>query len=569
MQPADRKAAEPTEGAREGGSGRTPSDVTTLLVELGRVVKGRQFYPDTHPQLAELFQRGLRAFQTELAGHGPLELEVRSGSFWLPEAGVAVGRGRLDELARELVVRAVRRLRFDASLDLDSFRALVQVLVTEREALEQAGGFERVFYTTARHGIQVNQVDYAALLARGEVAPAGEAGPAGEDDLPAPADAGAATAPLDPLAELLAAAATDPSKREAALEAAPLAAKPVDDRAGELVALLRELDECREDAAHRGLVGKVVEHAGALSDEGLADEGYRAILVLSAQAGDRARAAAQREAAAEGLRQLARGPRYRDLVSRGCAPGAAASIRAAQVLLQLGAAVVPTLLQDIERESDPDRRGQMSGILIAMGEKATPEIVAAIESGEPRRMRLAVRFAGEIQNPAAVPALQRVLRGSDAEMRREAAKSLVKIGDGTALECLVDALASPLGDVPSLAAFCLGVSGSPRALEALLAALRRAGRTGEFELARESIRALGRLGRPEAAPELAAVLNRVSFFQRRKLRELKLAAAAALARLPGAQAQQALAVASRSRDPRVREAASRALGRGKAEAASA
>lgn len=566
MQRADRTAAEPTERAQEGGSGRTPSDVATLLVELGRVAKGRQFYPDGHPQLGELFERGLRAFQAELARHGPLELEVRSGSFWLPEAGVAVGRGRLDELARELVVRAVRRLRFDPSLDLDSFRALVQVLVTEREALENAGGFERVLYTTARRGIQVNQVDYAALLARGALAPAGE------DDLPAlaaPGDGAPPSPAADPLAELLAAAATDPSKVEAALEAAPLEARPGDDRAAELVALLRQLDECREDVAHAGLVKQIVERAAALSDEGLADEGYRAILVFSAQAADRARSAAQREAAGTGLRELARGARYRDLVSRACAPGAAASIRAAQVLLQLGVAVVPSLLHDIEREGDPDRRGQMSGILIAMGEKATPEILAAIQSGEPRRMRLAVRFAGEIQNPAAVPALQRVLRGSDAEMRREAAKSLVKIGDPTALECLVDALASPLGDVPSLAAFCLGVSGSPRALEALLAALRRAGRTGEFELARESIRALGRLGRPEATPELAAVLSRVSFFQRRKLRELKLAAAAALARLPGSQAQQALAAASRSRDPRVREAASRALGRGKAEAASA
>jgi len=565
MQRADRTAAEPTERARESGSGRTPSDVATLLVELGRVVKGRQFYPDGHPQLGELFERGLRAFQTELAGHGPLELEVRGGSFWLPDAGVAVGRGRLDDLARELVVRAVRRLRFDASLDLDSFRALVQVLVTEREALERAGGFERVFYTAARQGVQVNQVDYAALLAKGEVAAAAD------QDLPADAaaEAGAPAAPLDPLAELLAAAATDPSKVEAALEAAPLEARPVDDRAAELVALLRELDDCREDAAHAGLVRQIVERAGALSDEGLADEGYRAILVLSAQAADRTRGAAQREAAGNGLRELAREARYRDLVSRACAPGAAASIRAAQVLLQLGAAVVPSLLHEIEHEGDPDRRGQMSGILIAIGEKATPEILAAIESDEPRRMRLAVRFAGEIQNPAAVPALQRVLRGSDAELRREAAKSLVKIGDATAVESLVDALGSPLADVPSLAAFCLGVSGSPRALEALLAALRRAGRTGEFELARESIRALGRLGRPEATPELVAVLSRFSFFQRRKLRELKLAAAAALARLPGAQAQQALAAASRSRDPRLREAAARALGRGKAEAAPA
>jgi hypothetical protein len=95
----------------------------------------------------------------------------------------------------------------------------------------------------------------------------------------------------------------------------------------------------------------------------------------------------------------------------------------------------------------------------------------------------------------------------------------------------------------------------------VLGALRRAVGRRRYDFATELVRALGRLGRPEAAADLAALLGHRGLRYRAAWRELKLAAAAALGRVPGDAAVSALGEAARSRDPQVRRAAQSALER--------
>jgi hypothetical protein len=73
------------------------------------------------------------------------------------------------------------------------------------------------------------------------------------------------------------------------------------------------------------------------------------------------------------------------------------------------------------------------------------------------------------------------------------------------------------------------------------------------------VRSLGRLGRTVCVPDLAAVLERRSVFQRKALRELKTIVVETLAKLPGEDALKALASAASSRDEAVADAARRAL----------
>jgi HEAT repeat protein len=342
----------------------------------------------------------------------------------------------------------------------------------------------------------------------------------------------------------------------------------LDERGVRLLALLRELDGCTDHARYPELAAKVAAEGAALFEAGLPDEAYRTMRVLGMHASDLSRRSApQREVAGQQLAELAKGARLEALIARACARGAEASIRASQLLLQLGTRVVPILLHRSEVEKDPDRRGQLAGILIAIGEKATPELVRAMEGIDLRRARTAARFAGEIQNPAAVATLRRLLQRPDSELRREAAKALVRIGHPSAIDALVEALERRDDGVAPLAAYCLGATTNPRAFDAMREALPRALFRGDFELARELVRAFARFGRGEAAADLAAVLRRKSWLKRRPLRELKLTAIEALAKLPGSAALRALAVAGESREPQVREAARRALARRPAQPA--
>ena len=541
--------------------GRGPADVATLLIELGRALKACRFYPPEHPARKATLDRGFRAWQSELGRAGALDLELRQRAFRIAGTSDPIGRGALDDLARELVHRAVRRIHFAPGLGAEEFAALVAVLSLDPDAVAAAGGIERAFYERSQAGgVTLNEVDYKAALERetsGEPAH-GEAGaetPGGDGTPPGGASE---TGDGDPLAALAQVQAPPDEARDGSLPSEPEA-----DRSAELVSLLRRLDECRDDQRYGELLREIAVRTASLPDERPCDDAYRAILVLSAHATESARSERQRALAEDALFQLASGPRLDDVVARACATGPLGSVRATQILLQLGAHAVPRLLDTLLRESQPERRGQLNAVLIAMGEKAMPEVKSALQAGDPERARLAARLAGEIQNPAVVPYLRNLLRDSDAplELAREAAKALVRIASPGALQTLVEALGSPRPELAAAAAVCVGASGTPRALEPLVNALRRALREGEFELAREAIRALGRLGRHEALPVLEDILTRRSLLGRRRLRDLKMAAAAAVARLPGEEARVCLERLAGRGDAQVRRAAQTALER--------
>lgn len=335
-----------------------------------------------------------------------------------------------------------------------------------------------------------------------------------------------------------------------------------DGRAEQLEATLRELSGCDDDFQYHDLARRAEQLAAALGDEGHAELAYRALVIFARHAGDDSkRTPLQRDAAMDHLGRLASGGRLADLVDRACAPHTEASLEATQVLLRLGSSVVPMLFRAAEREGDPGRRGQIQGILIAMGEAALPELMRAFESGEPAALRAAARLAGELQSPRTVPQLAALLEGPESSLRQEAAKALVRIGDARAVDVLVRGLESDVQGVPNLAAFCLGTVGSARAAEALLGALRRTVGRRRYDFATELVRALGRLGREEAAGDLAALLRHRGLRYRRAWRELKLAAATALGRLPGDTALRALGELARARDAQLRRAAQAALER--------
>jgi HEAT repeat protein len=527
------------------GRGRSPADAATLLIELGRAVKACHFYAAAHPARKATLERSFRAWRTELERRGALELEVAGGAFRL--TGETLGLGPLDELARALTEAGVARLCIQPDLGLEGFTALTAALALDPD--ERAERLALALAGLAAGGVAVEPAPGAAA----ETAAVDD-----DADLPAPKRQ---TTNVDPLAALggLLRADTDESCDGA------LRPEPEPDRGAELVSRLRSLDECRDDARYAALLQAIATDTAALAGAGgsAADDVYRSILVLSAHATDSIRSERQRTLSEDLLFQLATNERLADVVQRACAPGPMVSVRATQILLQLGAHAVPHLLDALLSADDPERRGRINAILIAMGEKTVPEVQASLERQEPERARVAARLAGETQNPALVPYLRNVLREptTSLELSKECAKALVKIGTRSAEQALLEALASPRAELATVAASCAGTTGSTRAFDGLVGALRRALRDDRLELAREAIRGLGRLGRAEALPVLEEILGRRSWLGRRKLRELQLAAAGAVGHIPGEAARACLQRAATRGDANVRRAARAALAR--------
>ena len=288
--------------------------------------------------------------------------------------------------------------------------------------------------------VEAEPLDALEEAALEEVAP--------DEDLPVAR--GEITAPIDLLEEL----------GPVSIDESPLDADPKAAGAFELVDRLRDLTDCDDDHRYRELVRQVVFAAQGLIGQGVADEGYRVMRVLATHAGDDAkRSFAQRESAAEGLAQLAQGGALDDLVRRACDPSADVSLNATGVLRELGGRCVPRVLDQLEVEMDSERRARLTGLLLAMGEDVTPALAEAIATGSQRRQRLALRLAGETQNPRLVGNLREAMLVGHDEVSREAAQALLRVGDVSSLEALAEGLASPRPSVIAFAAFALGSCG--------------------------------------------------------------------------------------------------------------
>jgi HEAT repeat protein len=537
----------PERADREWGE-RTAADLSSLLVELGRVLRGIGFYAEGSAARTEVLGRAFLALRVELDRAGPLELWIAEEHFRATGIDDAVAHGHLRDLAEALTGHGIERVAFDDRLTRDALAAFVELLDQRPRALEKAGGLARALAARSSAGIRINGGEESALHAEERLIAT-----------PAVAAASLGSALLAPSRDLHVDREGDDAEKPA-LEERPLEARASDERGERLLFRLIELDRCTDDAGYDFLAKRIVRWAKELFDDGLEDECHRAILVLADHAvGEGGRSGLQARIAHKHCTDLASERRLEALIDRARASDVRVSVRATQVLLLLGESAIPPIFERLAGERDEEAAAQLTAILIALGEIALPHLRRMIAGPSGERALLAVRLAAELQNPDIVAVLVPLLSGPRREMRREAARSLAQLGGEPAIDALINALVSELDDMAETAAHCLGAMGARRAAQPLLVALDRAMERSDARCAREMIRALGQLGEERAVPKLVAMLERRMLLRRKWLSELQVAAISALGKLPGREALRAVERAVRHRESAVRERAVKSL----------
>ena len=147
----------------------------------------------------------------------------------------------------------------------------------------------------------------------------------------------------------------------------------------------------------------------------------------------------------------------------------------------------------------------------------------------------------------------------DEELQSEAAKALARIGTDQAVALLVRA-SEQLPELTSVVTTCLGETRSEAAVRALAQILDSNKKCAEHDQ-REAIRSLGRIRNRNALEPLKRVLDRRSFFQRRRNRMLRIAAARAIGRIGGNDASKLLATHAKRGDATVQKACRESLER--------
>lgn len=513
---------------------RTSADATSVLLELARALRGVASYPDSPQRVRSLAERAFLALSANLARSGPIDLTRRGEMLALPELGDRLDtRSGLSILHASLARHGIERLRIDASLTVDALTGLLELLARPaRGGADPAGLFELLQTRDAR-GLRLNDLEPRT-------------GPPRALTATPPRPSVSLTTPRLAQREPV----TDDEITQ------PLVATPPRDLRGErLRARLVELEHSFDDESHARLAGEIAAWSDELWQAGLREDAYQALVALADHAvGMGGRSERQARVAAEHFAAVATAERLEDLIDRALASDAS-GIRAAQLLLQRREAAAAPLFERICASPDPLAASPLHALVVTTGDAALPLLEHEIAGRDELRARVALRLAGELQNPALLPALTAVARRPPLARQIEAVRALCLLPGDAAHRALAEALSSQLDQIAIAATEAIAAKTGIDAVPALLDVLESHVRGSRTQLCRALIEVLGRLRDERAVPRLAAILERRPVLRRAHWHAIQLAAVDTLSLLTSREARRALERAASFAAPPIRDRA--------------
>ena len=151
--------AESTESG-DGWTRRTRTDVTSLLLELARALRGYCFYGETQPRRRPLLDRAFRALSGELTRAGAFEVESTEAGFRMAGLRETIeSSGVLGPLESALSAHGIERFRIDPTLTRDALHGFLDLLGQPGQRFESPECFARALAARDSQGIRLNEID--------------------------------------------------------------------------------------------------------------------------------------------------------------------------------------------------------------------------------------------------------------------------------------------------------------------------------------------------------------------------------------------------------------------------
>ena len=219
------------------------------------------------------------------------------------------------------------------------------------------------------------------------------------------------------------------------------------------------------------------------------------------------------------------------------------------VCRSIGADIARAIRDDLAENTDRRARWIFCQALAHMGQAGREMVEEMVLDDNRFLVRNAVTILGEQGGDRAVELCTSALANPDAMVRKEALRSLTRLGDPESGPIVVGLLDDPDPEVRTAAAVAAGELRAARALKPLIAALDE---TKDPDVAVPLIRALGRIADPGAVVSIEKRAVPSMFSKPR--RDVRIAAYRALSEIGTPRARRLLNQAIDDRDPGVRAA---------------
>ncbi len=494
------------------------------LAELHKALKAMGFYPAGHPLRTESLRLAFNALR-EAVGEEPLMLTVGKGGF-APDGEAAVDDIPMAQaLARELFIRRVRRLAFLSDLSLTDLESFLSLLSLDHRSIPSTGGMETLMAQRGITTIWANEIDLTAIgRKRQEI-----------QDSFAAAGHGPLVGAWQPGEDFL--NSVEESELDSALSAISAAESHAEGAPEQQAATPEELINLMaresDDERYREFARIFAKECVRLQDSGEFERLLPLLELLLQQANDGGMGLARRGSALLAFDQAVGEGVLTFLVQRLEAQGDTEVDRLLPFFAELGFRATAPLAARLRCAEVARSLKNLASGLVAVGEDGVEPVLELLSDGRGPVVQTAAEILGEIGTVGCVAELRRCLGHHDEGVRREAFRSLVRIGGPEAEEAIIACLDTSRDPVlQHLAAVSLGALRSGRAVEPLLAVVTRGDLfLSTFSLKKVAIAALGKIGDRQAVPALAAVLGSRHWFSRRRGEELRYLAASALGQI--------------------------------------
>lgn len=216
------------------------------------------------------------------------------------------------------------------------------------------------------------------------------------------------------------------------------------------------------------------------------------------------------------------------------------------LLALLGRPAAQFLVNALENEPQPDRRGRLQDALRAIGRNAVPPLREALGSPQPSQVVAALDLLRDIGHASALPDVNLAMEHRDPSVQRAAVRAVAALAaPGSAAQLLAELLPKA---APGLQLEILAQLGDLRAAETvpcicdLLQGAK--GTTEDVQRLRlRAVEALGLIGTESAIPALADLFRKKGLIGGRESTAMRLAAARSLAAINTREARETIALA--------------------------